>query len=75
LSREAVLRDAELSFDGAAPPPVLEAWRRRLARMPRLRELAGPAWDEVAGGVLDCLARDDHTTECRVHFCLGVAPG
>lgn len=71
LERSFELPDAELAFDGAALPEVVEAWRSRLGHMQLLRAHCGEAWEEVRGEFLACLARPDHRSTCRVCFRLG----
>lgn len=65
--------DAELAFDGPALPEVLEAWRRRLARMRPLRDALGGGFEAVRDDFLACLARADHRSRARVRFCLATA--
>jgi SAM-dependent methyltransferase len=69
-----LLSDRELSFMGAADPDVLQAWSERLARMRLLQERARQLYPSLQEDFLRCLSSPDHTTECRVHFCLARRP-
>jgi len=60
--------ESELSFGGAAEPDVIDAWRARFARMPRLRDLCGEEFDAVRDDFLTCLSRNDHRSLASV-FC------
>lgn len=64
--------DLELSFDGAAAPEVIMAWRRRFERMGLLREVCGAEWSDVRDEFLGCLGRADHVSTARVVACVGV---
>lgn len=64
------LADRELAFAGPAPPEVIEAWRARLDRLTRLRELCGDRFEPVRDELLRCLARPDHRCEAKVLSCL-----
>ncbi|MBX3233191.1 MAG: class I SAM-dependent methyltransferase [Labilithrix sp.] len=72
-AEERSLGDAELSFSGPAAPDVLEAWQSRLDRMVTLKDFAGDRFDAVARDFLACLARPEHRSGARVHFCLATA--
>jgi SAM-dependent methyltransferase len=67
---ERVLPDRELSFAGAADEEVLEAWAARFARMRLLKDRARDESPALQEEFLRCLSQQQHTTECRVHFCL-----
>jgi SAM-dependent methyltransferase len=74
VAAERTLADAELAFDGPAPPDVLAAWRARLERMTLLRAHCGAEWDAVREDILACLARPDHRATATVVFCLASLP-
>jgi len=67
---ERILPDRELSFTGPAGPDVLEAWAERLARMTLLQERARRECPSLKEEWLRCLSAADHSTDCRVHFCI-----
>ena len=66
-----VLPDRELSFAGAADADVLQAWTSRLERMRLLRERALHEVPSFQQDLVACLSSPSHTTDCRVHFCVG----
>ena len=68
--RELTLPDAELAFNGPAPPDVLEAWRARFARMKALQEYCGPHFAQVRDEFLACLTLEDHRAGVTVPCCL-----
>ena len=70
-----MLVDRELSFEGPALPEVLEAWRLRFERMKLLRDFCGADFEPVRDEFLQCLARVDHRSRAKVHFCLATLPG
>lgn len=70
ITRELILEDQELAFNGSACAEVLDAWKNRLSRMKLLRDFAGPDFDAVINEFLTCLQRHDHQSSCRVHFAL-----
>ena len=70
VERQAALEDRELAFDGPALPEVLDAWRRRLARMPLLHAFCGERYGAVRDGLLACLTDAGHRSRARVHVCL-----
>jgi SAM-dependent methyltransferase len=67
---ERMLEDQELAFAGAALPEVVEAWRRRLERMPLLRARGGEGWPAIEADLLRCLGDPAHRSQARVCFCL-----
>ncbi len=69
------LPDAELAFTGPATPAVVDAWRRRLARMPLLQRFCGPEFAALEHEFLTCLVRPEHTTTATVVCCLARKPG
>lgn len=75
VRKELSLPDRGLAFDGPADPDVLAAWRARLERLARLRDVCGADFEAVRDGFLACLARDDHASRASVRACLAVAPG
>jgi len=63
--------DSELAFQGPASADVLDAWRRRFARMAGLRKFAGDEeFDELRTAFLACLADTAHTSTSQVVFVL-----
>ncbi len=70
VSSETVLADHELSFDGPAPPEIVEAWRARFDRMKGLRARAGAEFEAVRDEFLACLSRADHRSRARVICCI-----
>jgi ubiquinone/menaquinone biosynthesis C-methylase UbiE len=70
VSKELLLQDQELSFDGAAPPEIIEAWRNRFNRMAPLRDFCGAHYDQTKDEFLNCLSRKDHISKARVHCCI-----
>lgn len=75
MSRRLTLPDQELSFQGAATPEVVEAWRRRLQRMPGLRVFCASEFASVQEEFLSCLSRPDHVSTAKVICCLAVKIG
>lgn len=73
VERELELPDRELSFNGAAAPEVILAWRRRLGRMRLLKEHCGPAFPRVEEDLLNCLGRADHIAVARVCYLVARA--
>lgn len=69
------LADAELAFDGPAPPDVLEAWQARFARLVGLKNFAGARFDAVRDDFLACLEHPEHRAQTRVRMCVGRARG
>lgn len=63
------LADAELSFDGPAPPLVRQAWAERLDRMKALQEFMGPGFREE---FLDCLSSAQHRSRAKVICSVGL---
>lgn len=70
VSRVFTLPDKELSFDGAASSEVVDAWRRRFHRMPRLRAICGSEFENVQEEFLSCLSRPDHVSTAKVISCI-----
>jgi SAM-dependent methyltransferase len=70
VSRTMTLEDRELSFSGAAPTEIVEAWSARLDRLQRLRELCGDRFDELRAEILRCLASPEHRSGTRVVCCI-----
>jgi SAM-dependent methyltransferase len=71
---EESLPDDELSFDGAAAPDVLEAWRARFRRMAGPRAFLGQRWSETEAGLLAALASPAHRSTCRVVLVVAERP-
>lgn len=70
VTLERTLADAELAFDGPAPPDVLEAWQSRFDRMPALRAMAGERYEAVRDDFLACLQHPDHRADTHVQMCV-----
>jgi trans-aconitate methyltransferase len=68
LLHEGTLDDDELSFRGAAPDDVLDAWRARFARMGGMQKFFGARMHEVNGAILEAMAATSHRSLCRVDF-------
>jgi hypothetical protein len=66
--------DEELSFAGPARPEVVEAWRNRFDRMPLLRTIGGPAYEQVRDEFLACLSRPGHASTAKVTCCIAGTP-
>ncbi|MGD0368813.1 MAG: methyltransferase domain-containing protein [Acidobacteriaceae bacterium] len=75
VSRVLTLPDRELSFQGAALPEVVEAWRTRFQRMPRLRAICGSEFANVQEEFLSCLSRPDHVSTAKVISCTATKIG
>jgi SAM-dependent methyltransferase len=73
VSKTVVLNDRELSFDGPAPPDVVEAWRSRLDRMTLLQAFCSPDFERIREEFLARLARDDHRSSARVYCCIATS--
>lgn len=65
---EGVLADDELSFEGAAPAEVVEAWRDRLSRMGGLKAFLGEQFDDFERAFLAALGAESHRSNARVVF-------
>jgi SAM-dependent methyltransferase len=70
VSRVLTPPDKELSFQGAALPEVVEAWRARFQRMPRLQALCGAEFANVQDEFLSCLSGPDHVSTAKVITCI-----
>lgn len=68
--QELALEDRELAFEGVALPEVVEAWRRRLERMPLLRARGGVGWPAIEADLLRCFADPSHRSQARVVCCI-----
>jgi trans-aconitate methyltransferase len=68
---EGTLEDDELAFIGAAPPDVLDAWRKRLARMGGMHEFFGDRFPAVRDELLESLTASSHRSQCQVHLVVG----
>jgi SAM-dependent methyltransferase len=66
ILHEGTLPDDELSFQGAAPSDVLEAWRLRLQRMGGLEAFLGSGFLDFERTLLQALASPDHRSQTRV---------
>jgi SAM-dependent methyltransferase len=75
MLRLLTLPDQELSFQGAAPSEVVNAWRRRFQRLPHLRALCGSEFLEVEEDFLSCLSRTDHVSKAKVISCIAMKSG
>lgn len=67
---ERAFPDRELAGTGPAPVEVVDAWRRRFARMQSLADFCGASFAAVRDDFLAALAHADHRSACRVCFCL-----
>jgi len=65
-----VLEDPEFAFLGAAGAAALDSWRRRLDRMPVLRDFCGAEFEGLRRDFLACLAREDHRSRAKVVGCI-----
>lgn len=75
VSRVLMLPDEEFSFEGAARPEVVEAWRARFQRMPGLRFFCGEEFARVQEDFLACLSRPEHVSTARVISCVATKGG
>jgi SAM-dependent methyltransferase len=75
ISKLLTPQDQELSFDGAATPQVIDAWRRRFQRMPHLKALCGLDFASVQEEFLSCLSRPDHVSTAKVVSCIATKIG
>ncbi len=75
VSQVLQLPDQELTFDGPAPPEVLDAWRNRLDRMQLLRDFCGPDFEPLRDELLGCLTRLDHRSLAKVYCCIASKSG
>jgi SAM-dependent methyltransferase len=75
VSRVLTLPDRELSFQGPAVPEVVDAWRRRFHRMPRLQATCGSEFAQVQEEFLSCLSRPDHVSTAKVISCIATKIG
>ncbi|MEM7706163.1 MAG: class I SAM-dependent methyltransferase [Pseudomonadota bacterium] len=71
ITWSADLDDLELCFDGPASDQVLNAWRRRLSRMPRLQSMTSRGFTER---FLHCLADSSHRSHTRVRAVVARRP-
>lgn len=75
LVEESRWDDPELAFQGPARPEVLDAWRRRFARMPALRaDLGQSRFTRCRNAFLECLAAPDHTCDAAVVMVIARKP-
>lgn len=75
VSRRLTVPDLELSFEGAASPEVVDAWRRRFQRMPGLRAICASEFASVEEEFLSCLSRPDHISTAKVIACIATRIG
>jgi len=68
---EIEVADLELSFDGAAHPEVVQAWRERFNRMGGLKTFLGNKHPEFVKEFIDCISSDNHRARCKVIACVG----
>lgn len=66
VEREATLDDDELSFEGAARPEILAAWRARFARMVGLKHHLGDRARSVEEATLAALAAPEHRSRAKI---------
>lgn len=67
ISQSFTVEDQELSFNGAAAPEVIQAWRARFERMALLRKFCGSDFPRVQDEFLGCLTSADHVSVAKVH--------
>lgn len=61
--------DPELAFDGPASTEIIDAWRRRFARMPAMKSYFGETrFHEIVRSFLAAIARDDHLSSATVRM-------
>jgi ubiquinone/menaquinone biosynthesis C-methylase UbiE len=75
VSRMLTVVDQELSFDGAAQPEVIDAWRNRFDRMTLLRRFCGDDFESVREEFLRCLSSADHRSVAKVCCCIATKCG
>ena len=68
------LQDDELSFDGPAPPEVVEAWRQRLQRMAGAKAFFGHRFPDFARRFVETLQSPRHVCGARVVLVVARAP-
>jgi ubiquinone/menaquinone biosynthesis C-methylase UbiE len=68
------LSDRELSFDGAAQPEILQAWRNRFKRMEGLGNFLGAKHSDFVEEFLCCIASESHVSHSKVIACIGTRP-
>lgn len=65
------LHDKELSFDGPAGEPVLQAWSNRLGRMGGLKSFLQGEFNAFQQEFLKCLSSATHRSLCKVVCTIG----
>lgn len=68
---EIELADRELSFDGAAQPEILQAWRNRFNRMGGLKTFLGDTHADFVEEFIQCISSKNHRAQCKVIACIG----
>lgn len=63
--------DPELSFNGPATPEVLNAWKKRFARMGLLQKFFGESYKEFERDFVSALNSPEHKTDCLVICTIG----
>lgn len=71
ISWSADLDDSELCFDGPASDDVLDAWRWRLSRMPRLQTMTSKGFTQR---FVRCLTNEQHRSHARVRAVIARGP-
>lgn len=75
LVEESRWDDPELAFQAPARPEILDAWRRRFARMLALRADLGEArFTRCRDAFLECLAAPDHACDASVVMVIARKP-
>ena len=63
---ESVWEDAELAFQGAAPPEMIEAWRHRFARMKKMQGYFRNRFAPIRDRFLECLSSPLHPSDASL---------
>lgn len=68
---EIELADQELSFQGAAHPEVVQAWRQRFNRMGGLKTFLGNEHADFVEEFIQGISSENHRARCKVIACIG----
>lgn len=71
---EIELADQELSFNGAAQPEIILAWRNRFDRMGGLKTFLGDRYPHFVEEFTECISSEHHHARCKVIACVGTRP-
>ena len=66
--------DQELSFNGAAQPEIILAWRNRFDRMGGLKTFLGDRYPDFVEEFTECISSEHHHARCKVIACVGTRP-